>query len=339
MFAWFMVIHCLITLPVVLFFIKKWWVVFIFLMLNTSLFQFMLDFCEVGEDCLHLHHKIIAIELFTLVFTNVLKTLFLNRLKQFAVLVLDVLEVNQLFASTWEFIPFEARHRLITEWLDTLSLTKGCELTVTVQHWLFDLLLNFRGNVNAFFFDFTKHPPSFFSELFARSSFMLWIYCFNALTYRGLMHTNLFLASQNFSISLFFIWRRFNFPLRSNSSPILNNNPPLKQVFVFKVPALRVLFFNSHELKITWILLCILGFGYLLPLKVLEKAAWNIMLTDKRNRIVFFWYRLLFFNRTLSQKPLWIVLIFRYKDWMRQSFSASAAWLTCLLSNLFCPFL
>ena len=69
-------------------------------MLNTSLFQFMLDFCEVGEDCLHLHHQISAIELLTLVFTNVLKTLFLNRLKQFAVLVLDVLEVNQLFAST-----------------------------------------------------------------------------------------------------------------------------------------------------------------------------------------------------------------------------------------------
>jgi hypothetical protein len=118
---------------------------------------------------------------------------------------------------------------------------------LTVQHRLFNLLFNLWRNKYTFFFDFTKHSSSFFSELFLRSSFMLWIYCFNALTYRRLMHANLFLSSYYFDVSFFFIrsiWRRLNFLRWFNSCLFLMNKLFLKQIFVFEVSTLRVLLFN-----------------------------------------------------------------------------------------------
>lgn len=77
--AWFLIRHCIT--PMVFFFVEKWGVVFV-LVFDASLFQFILDFCKMGEDDLHLHHQICAIKLLTLIFPNVLKTLFLNCFKQ-----------------------------------------------------------------------------------------------------------------------------------------------------------------------------------------------------------------------------------------------------------------
>lgn len=247
--------------------------------------------------------------------------------------ILNVHQIDEFFTSTWKFIFFDTWHRRLQITVyHAISLTKRCKLALTIQHWLLHLLLHFWRNVNTLCLNLFEESFPLFPSSSLFFSFLLWVDSCNTFSYWWFLtsQSDFLFISFNFQIRFLLVWL-----LWIEHNVIFIFKPVTKQVLVFKVPTLRILSLNLHELKFSWPLITwFVILGVLLP--VLQKTTGDVVLSDERYRIIRRFLRSFLFNGTITLK---MELSFWHKYLMRKSFPTStpAARMTRLICYLSSP--